>query len=111
MCQKLISDKGESKAHVCGSAGRGLQLEKGWLGKASPCVFLKKIFLGLHWVFIAMLWLSLLEANRGSSSLQCAGFSMPGLLFLQNSGSGRVGFSRGGSWALEGGLSSCDTQA
>ena len=93
VCQKLISDKGESKAHMSGSAGRGLRLEKGWLGKPSPCVFKKKNFGGLHWVFIALLWLSLLEANGASSSLQCVGFSLPWLLLLQSMSSWHTGFS------------------
>ena len=39
VCQKVMSDEGESKAGMSGSAGSGVQLEKGRLGKALPCVF------------------------------------------------------------------------
>ena len=55
--------------------------------------------------------LSLVAANRGDSSLPCAGFSLRWLLLLWYMGSRCMGFSSCGSWALECRLSSCGAWA
>ena len=57
------------------------------------------IYLWLHWVFVALRWLSLVVASEGYSSLQCAGFSLWWLLLWQSTGSRRAGFSSCGTWA------------
>ena len=65
--------------------------------------FFKKIYLFIYfwlcWVFIAVLWLSLVAASGGYSSLWCMGFSSWWLLLLWSMGSGHVGFSSCGTWA------------
>ena len=48
--------------------------------------FLKNIYFGLHWVFIAVGGLSLVSAKRGYSLLWCAGFSLHWLLLLWDMG-------------------------
>ena len=53
----------------------------------------------LRWVFVAVRGLSLVEANGGYSSLQCAGFSLQWLLLLQSTGSRHVGFRSCSTWA------------
>ena len=45
----------------------------------------------IFWVFVAARGLSLVVANGGYSSLQCAGFSLPWLLLLRSTGSRRMG--------------------
>ena len=52
-----------------------------------------------RWVFVAARGLSLVAANRGHSSLWCAGFSFWWLLSLWSTGSRRVGFSSCGTRA------------
>ena len=72
--------------------------------------FLFKIYLfyfWLCWVCIAALWLSLVAASGGYSSLQCAGFSLWWLLLLRSMGSRRAGFSSCGLWVLKRRFSSC----
>ena len=49
------------------------------------------------WAFVAVHRLSLVVASRGYSSLRSAGFSLQWLLWLQNTGSGHVGFSSCGT--------------
>ena len=67
--------------------------------------FYKFIYLSfyfwLHWVFIAVHWLSLVAASGGYSSLQCVGFSLQWLLLLRSMGSGHKGFSSCGAWAQQ----------
>ena len=53
----------------------------------------------LHWVFVAVRRLSLVEVSGGYSLLRCAGFSLRRLLLLQSTGSRHVGFSSCGTWA------------
>ena len=65
----------------------------------------------LHWVFVAACGLSLVAASGGYSSLQCMGFSLWWLLWLQSTGSRRTGFSSCALWALERRLSSCGARA
>ena len=55
--------------------------------------------------------LSLVVASRGYCLLQCVGFSLRRLLFLQSMGFRASGLSGCGSWALELRLSSCGTWA
>ena len=93
VCQKVISDKGESKARVSGGAGRGCNLKKGGWGRLCLVYLKKKLGGGLYQVFMAMLWLSLPEANGGSSSLQCEGFSLQWPFSLQSMSSWHTGFS------------------
>ena len=50
------------------------------------------IYFWLRWVFIVTLGLSLVEASRGYSSLQCTGFSLQWLLLLWSPGSRRACF-------------------
>ena len=57
------------------------------------------IYLWLHWVFVAVLGLSLVAASGGYSSLRYMGVSLWWLLLLWSMGSRHVGFN------------SCDTQA
>ena len=59
------------------------------------------IYFWLRWVFVAARGLSLVEANRGYSSLWCTGFSLRWLLLLQSTGSRHVGFSSCGTWAQQ----------
>ena len=61
-------------------------------------VFILFIYFWLHWIFVAARGLSLVVASGGSSSLQCAGFSLRWLLLLRSTGSRRTGFSSCGSW-------------
>ena len=56
-------------------------------------------FFWLHWVFIAAHGLSLVVASGGYSSLQCAGFSLWGLLLSRSTGSRHAGFSSCGAQA------------
>ena len=49
------------------------------------------IYVWLHWVFAAVLGLSLVAASRGYYSLWWAGFSLQWLLLLQSTGSRRAG--------------------
>ena len=70
-----------------------------------------------HWFFVDACGLSLVVASR-HYSLWTAGFSMQGLLLLQNTGSKHRGFSSCSMpapicslWVLEHGLSSCWAQA
>ena len=65
------------------------------------------IFFWLHWVFVAVCGLSLVEASRGYFLLRCAGFLLRWLLLLWSMSSRRMDFSNCGSWALECSLSSC----
>ena len=53
-------------------------------------------FFWQRWVFVAAHGLSLVEASRGYSSLQCTGFSLRWLLLLRSTGSRRAGFSNCG---------------
>ena len=56
-------------------------------------VFVTYLFyLWLCWIFIAGHGLSLVTVSKGSSSLQCAGFSLWWLLLLQTTGSRPKGF-------------------
>ena len=77
--------------------------------------FFKKIILfiyfWLHWVFIAVRGLSLVEVRGGYSSLWCTGFSLQWLLLLRSMGFMCPGFSSCGSWSLECRLSSCGAWA
>ena len=57
------------------------------------------IYFWLRWVFLAVRGLSPVGARGGYSSLQCAGFSLRWLLFLQSTGSRRMGFSSCGARA------------
>ena len=50
-------------------------------------------YFGLYWVFVAMCGLSLAAASGSYSSLWCSGFSLQGLLLVQNTGSMCTGFS------------------
>ena len=54
---------------------------------ASQCVFCDRhgspFFFPLHWAFTAVCRLSLVAAHGGYSSLECAGFSLQWLLWLQ----------------------------
>ena len=62
----------------------------------------KKLFIyfWLHWVFIAVHWLSLVAASRGDCSLRCVGFSLwqQQLLLLQSMNS-RQWAQECGAWA------------
>ena len=69
------------------------------------------IYFWLHWVFVAARGLSLVAASRGSSSLQCTGFSLRWLLLLRSMGSRRAGFSSCDLQALERRLSNCGARA
>ena len=55
------------------------------------------IIIWLLWVFVAVRRLSVVEATRGYSSLQCAGFSLWWLLLSRSMGSGHAGFSSCGT--------------
>ena len=55
--------------------------------------FFFALFFWLHWVFVAMHGLSLVAASGSYSSLWCSGFSLQGLLLVQNRGSMCIGFS------------------
>ena len=59
------------------------------------------LYFWLHWVFVAVRWLSLVAVSRGYSSLRCAGFSLLWLLLLRSTGSRRAGFSSCGTWAQQ----------
>ena len=59
------------------------------------------IYFWLHWVFVAALWLSLVAASGGYSSLWCASFSWLWLLLLWSMGSRRTGFSSCGTQAQQ----------
>ena len=59
------------------------------------------IYFWLHWVFVAMRGLSLVEASGVYSSLWYAGFSLQWLLLLQSTGSSHAGFSSCGMWAQQ----------
>ena len=80
---------------------------------ARRILFLKK-YLCIY-LFLALLGLlccvdfSLLAVSRGSSSLKCAGFSLPWLLLLRSTGSRAQGLCSCGSRALEHRLNSCGT--
>ena len=67
--------------------------------------FLKKLFLFVYFwrcqVFVAACGLSLVVADRGYSSLQCAGFSLRWLLLLPSTGSRHTGLSSCGTWAQQ----------
>ena len=69
------------------------------------------IYFWLHWVFVAVRGLSLIEASGGHSSLRRAGLSLRWLLSLRSMGSRHAGFSCCGSRALELRLSSCGARA
>ena len=69
------------------------------------------IYLWLCCVFVAAHRLSLVVVSGGYSLLQCAGFSLQWLLWLQSTGSRCTGFSSCGLWALEHRLSSCGAWA
>ena len=76
------------------------------------------LFIGLHWVFVAVRGLSLVVASGGYSLLWCACFSFQWLLLLQTQALGARAsvvascrLSSCGSWALERRLSSCGAQA
>ena len=60
---------------------------------------LKKLFIyfWLCWVFVAVRGLSLVEASRRYSSLQCMGFSLQWLLLLRSTGSNCTVFSHCGA--------------
>ena len=63
-------------------------------GNPSLSIFLKNylfIYLWLFWVFVSARGLSLVAANGGHSSLQCAGLSLLRPLLLQSTGSSRAG--------------------
>ena len=113
---------------------RGIHKKHSVLGRLIPwrvgtvtCFFFFFLFLinlficfyiWLCWVFIAVRGLSLVEASRGYSSLQCVGFSLSWLLLLWSRALGvqaavvvAHGLSSCGSQALEHRLSSCGTQA
>ena len=62
-------------------------------------VFYLFIYFWLRCVFVAARGLSLVAASGGNSSLQCVGFSLWWLLFLQSMGSRRAGFSSCGTRA------------
>ena len=65
-------------------------------------VFFINLFIYLFmaaWVFVAASGFSLVAASGGYSSLWCTGFSLRGLLLLQNTGSRCVGFSSCGTRA------------
>ena len=53
----------------------------------------------MRWVFVAVRGLSVVAASGGYSSLWCAGFSLLWFLLLRSTGSKRVGFTGGGTWA------------
>ena len=85
----------------------GLRLGNLAFFKKNKFIYLFLAALGLR----CCMWLSLVVASEGYSSLQCASFSLQRLLLLRSSGSRRVGFSSCGSRALERRLSSCGTWA
>ena len=58
--------------------------------------FKKTIYVWLHWLFVALLGLSLV-ASRVYSSLWCTGFPLRWLLLLWSTGSRHVGFN---SWSI-----------
>ena len=62
-------------------------------------IYLFVFYFWLHWVFVAVLGLSLVEVSGGYPSLRCAGFSLRWLLLLRSMGSRRTGFSSCGTWA------------
>ena len=64
-----------------------------------PVIFKNLFYYWLHWVFVAACRLSLVAANMGYSSLQCASFSLRWLLLLRSTGSRRVGFTSCGARA------------
>ena len=53
--------------------------------------FLNSSYFWLLWVFVAVRWLSLVAAGRGSSWLRCVGFSQQWLLLLLSTGSRHAG--------------------
>ena len=55
----------------------------------------------LCWVFVAVLWLSLVAESRGCSLLRCAGFSLRWLLSLWSTGCRCSGFSSCGTQTQE----------
>ena len=57
------------------------------------------MYVWLCWVFVAARGLSLVAVSGGYSSLRCVGFSLRWLLWLQSTGSRRVGFSSCSAWA------------
>ena len=57
-------------------------------------IFFLIYFFGLCWVFVAAHGLSLVAVSRGYSSLRCAGFSLPLLLFLWSTGSRAPGLQQ-----------------
>ena len=69
-------------------------------------LFLKKINLFIYYLFLAALglrccvWLSLVVASRGYSSLRCVGFSLWWLLLLRSMGSRRTA-QASGMWVNE----------
>ena len=71
--------------------------------------FILFIYFWLHWVFVAVCWLSLVAESGGYSLLQCVSFSCCGAWALGAWASVVVarGLSSCGSWALEHRLSSC----
>ena len=60
--------------------------------KIKICFFKKIIYVWLHWLFIALLGLSLIVASR-VYSLWCTGFPLQWLLLLWSTGSRLVGFN------------------
>ena len=57
------------------------------------------IYFWLHWVFIAVCGLALVEARRGHFLLWYKGSSLRWLLWLQGTGSGYAGFISCGAQA------------
>ena len=57
------------------------------------------IYFWLHWVFVAVLRLSVVAASGGYSSLRRAGLSLRWLLLSRSTGSWRAGFSSCGTRA------------
>ena len=92
-----------------GSPGSLLDM---WILRPSPHLlnqnlhfFFLKSILSLFFFFFGCVgssllhWLSLVAANRGYSSLWCAGFSLWWLLLLRSTGSKCVGFNSCSVWA------------
>ena len=50
-------------------------------------LFILFIYFWLHWVFVAVRWLSLVAASGGYSLLRCTSFSLRWLLLLRSTGS------------------------
>ena len=105
--------------HPCSDLPRSLNTgnpHQRW-ENAMPFFFFFNIF--IYFIFgcigssllCAFSLVSLVAASGGYSLLQCAGFSLWGLLLLWSTGSRCAGFSSCGSWAPESRLSSCGTWA